>query len=233
MSAYNSEVLFIHIPKCGGISVKKYMREHMDGMVGHWGHEKDDAYPCPIGHIPLRDIPKYTGRELDSWKVILATVRDPYAQQLSSWRFWNDRRARGQNHELDQYSSRHYDMEGFLRDGRCDFIAWYEVTHGRAVGRPWPADPLNIDIYEWFLSVDGKLPGNVHVLPMENMAESVPKLLGIGAELPHENAGLKTTRKVQEYYNLVATSLLEFRFSWTWEQGWYVPWADQDVLRIA
>ncbi len=33
MGCYNNEVLFIHIPKCAGWTIKQYMREHLQGVL--------------------------------------------------------------------------------------------------------------------------------------------------------------------------------------------------------
>jgi hypothetical protein len=94
VGCYNDDVLFVHIPKCGGTAVKAYMAENLPGVKwprpATWfmardgrlevteadrkaAHQSTLDASLPIGHVPLRDIPRFTGRPLDSWYKIIVT----------------------------------------------------------------------------------------------------------------------------------------------------------------
>lgn len=165
MGAYNDDVLFVHIPKCGGWAVKKYMQEHLPGVL----MPDDPAAKLPIGHVRLQDIERFTGRPPDSWKRIIAVVRNPYEQQLSQFTFWATRRAKGGMHIHDIVTglyvnwpailacwpdaedfTRHkecgweqfvwfpeqMDLQSWLEDPRSDFHVWYLQNHGYEPGMP-------------------------------------------------------------------------------------------------
>jgi hypothetical protein len=148
MGAYNDYVLFIHIPKTGGWSVKNYMREHLPDVL----MPDDPRSKLPIGHVRLQDIERFTGRSPDSFALILAVLRNPYEQQISQACFWAKRFMRGGRHVHDINTWRHvfaervetraaeciwshdafafepgdFNLTGFVSDPRCDFHVWYE-----------------------------------------------------------------------------------------------------------
>jgi len=157
MGAYNDEVLFIHIPKTGGWSVKNYMKEHLRDVL----LPDDPLSNLPIGHVRLQDIERFTGRAPDSFHLILAVLRNPYEQQISQACFWAMRYIEGGRHVHDVATWRHVDearvfakyhrcarssemfafepddinLTGFVSDPRCDFHVWYEQHHGYRPGQ--------------------------------------------------------------------------------------------------
>ncbi len=157
MGCYNDDLLFIHIPKCGGWSVKTYLKAHLSGVL----LPDDEGSGLPIGHVPLRDIERFTGRSPNSFAKILAVIRNPYEQQLSQACYWATRymMANG-NHPHDIHTGlylnrvqvmadwavaqvydqpfvwlpQHIDLDGFVADPRCDFHVWYEQHHAYHAG---------------------------------------------------------------------------------------------------
>jgi hypothetical protein len=109
----------------------------------------------------LQDIERFTGRSPDSFKLILAVLRNPYEQQISQACFWAGRFLRGDRHVHDIGTWRHVDEErvftkyhrcakseeafafepddinltGFASDPRCDFHVWYEQHFGWQPGQ--------------------------------------------------------------------------------------------------
>jgi hypothetical protein len=158
MGAYNDDVLFIHIPKCGGWAVKKYMQEHLPNVL----MPDNPEAKLPIGHVRLQDIERFTGRAPSTWKRIIAVVRNPYEQQLSQFTFWATRRGQGGTHIHDLVTGAYIDwprvlndcmprkgdweactwlphqmdLESWLQDPRSDFHVWYMQHHGYTPGMP-------------------------------------------------------------------------------------------------
>lgn len=244
MGCYNDDVLFIHIPKCGGWSCKTYLRDNLPGIL----MPDDPASKLPIGHVRLQDIERFTGRTPDSFAKIIAIVRDPYEQQLSQWSFWRDRFARGGRHLHDQVAAMYATLGEFLQDPRCDFHVWYEQHHGfkpGAVGAMQQAtrkvdipaqDGVNryVDFggcYRYWLTVENRLPVNLVIVRQENLSEEFPKAI---AEFldgdPPAMERLNTSphsRDTKAYYTPVAASLVEAKFAWAFD-GYYPKWLYSD-----
>ena len=195
MSAYSGDVLFIHIPKTGGTAVKDYMAQC--GSISTEGFS--------TGHVRLIDTVKATGRPVDSWRVIIAAIRDPYAQQVSQWRFWADRYARGQRHADDIRAASSPDMTSWLSSD--------------AGGGRWGY------YRQWICNELGEIPTNVTLIRQEELAEQFESVSGMtGGTFRNINA--MGTRNVMEYYNSErftgqALDVVEAKFAWTFSQGFY------------
>jgi len=244
MGCYNDELLFIHIPKCAGWSVKNYLKEHVPGML----MPDDPASKLPIGHVRLQDIERVTGRKPESFKMILALVRDPYEQQLSQFCFWRDRYARGGRHVHDCVAASYATLTDFLIDPRCDFHVWYEQHIGfqpgqtpaeqqavRVTDLPAPAGANRYDyfggIYRYWLTVDDEIPENVKVIRQEAIDTALPvALLGlVSGEVPpvprlNRSSHSPNTR---EYYTPQAARLVEAKAAWAFE-NYYQKWLYSD-----
>lgn len=243
MGAYNDDVLFIHIPKTGGWSVKQYMKECLPDLL--W---PDPSVPgsaekskLPIGHVRLADIERFTGRSPDSWKLILAVLRDPYEQQLSQWSFWRDRYARGGRHIHDIVAATYPTLTEWLQDPRCDFHVWYLQHHGPS--GEWRENPEGENryadfggCYRFWLEVQGKIPKNVVMIDVHDIEKKLPNILG-----PWEAGPLKPQLKPKRlntsphapettaYYTPQAAKLVEEKFAWTFSEGIYPRWYYSDV----
>lgn len=250
MGAYNDDVLFIHIPKTGGTAVKAYMHgcdpslkwprtyKHFMRRGFAEAEAKDmeagavQESGLPIGHIPLRDIPKYTGRALDSWRVIIAALRNPYAQQVSQWEFWRKRYAKGQRHPSDSWAASCPDMTAWLQGPMCDFHLQYEDRYHQDA--PWQTKGTPMDGYAgfggyyryWIADESGEIPPNVRLIRQEELGPQFIEASGMtGAEFRVVNShGGKGN--VMEYYQHptqpgLALDLVEAKFAFTWAQGFY------------
>jgi len=244
MGAYNDDVLFIHIPKTGGWSVKNWMIANLPGVLcpDPNNKEKTEKSKLPIGHIPLSDIARLTGRDLDSWQKIIGIIRNPYDQQVSQWNFWRDRYARGQRHVHDVFAAQFPSVHGWLEDkgntGLADFHLWYEERFHNS--DPWrrrpPGPERNYEnfggYYLYWLTVDGAIPKNVEIVKMEEMNEKLPELLQPYAKakiskLKKENVSPRS-EGYAEYYShpdpekaKAAIERVEQKFQWTFAQGHY------------
>ena len=163
MGAYdeNGRVLFIHIPKTGGWSVKKYCQEHL----ANWLMPNDPKSKLPIGHVRLQDIERFTGRKPESFELILAVLRNPFEQQISQACFWAKRFLQGGKHVHDVNTARYLRLDrvqarlercayseeafsfqpgdltltGFVSDPACDFHIFYCQHWGYYPSQP-PAE---------------------------------------------------------------------------------------------
>lgn len=237
MGCYNDDVLFIHIPKCAGWSVKNYLKDHLPDIL----MPDDPRAKLPIGHVPLRDIERFSGRPPDSFKLILAVIRNPYEQQLSQWSFWRDRFARGQRHVHDVTAARCADLTSWLHDPGCDFHLWYEQHHGYKPGMtPEQQTQANTEggttdqryenfggYFRYWLEVDGTIPDNLKVLKAEDLNETLPATIEqYATEKLGDVATLNTSEhgsKTQEYYTPIAARIVEDKFKWAFENH-YTRW---------
>jgi len=208
------------------------------------------AVGFPIGHIPLRHIVKPPARwrmELgavprpaESFDKILAIVRNPYEQQVSQYLFWLKRgevnRAQGvQMHPHDEGAFRCYDQmmgnvhAGFrlwLRIPRfCDFFLWYEAHHaptedwtpGGQVGGGYEGFG---GYYRYWVSVGDRVPPNVEILRMEELATEWPRVMAEFIPDPPplpvvnvHNPGVDW----RSFYDEDAARRVESKFRWAFE----------------
>lgn len=246
MGAYNDDVLFIHIPKTGGTSVKRYMKECLPNVLCPDPADEvaTAASKLPIGHVRLADIERFTGRSPDSWKLILAVLRDPYEQQLSQWSFWRDRFAKGGRHVHDVVAAAHLDLTAWLEDPRCDFHVWYLQHIGHPLVKAQQTTPKEPSpdgenryedfggCYRFWLEVDGEFPINLKTVDISTMGEVVPKMLEPYKELHH--CFFPTTnpsphgKDVKAYYTPRAARMVEEKFAWAFANK-YPKWLYSDV----
>lgn len=233
MGAYNDDLLFIHIPKCAGTSVREWMKQYVPGTIDY----RDEHCDLPLGHVPLKDIERFTGRRLDSFQKIVGIVRDPYTHQLSQWLFWRDRRDVGGMHVHDIVAARHPTLTSWLCDANSDFHVWYESVWGSSdagVSLQLAAAEVNRyprfgGYYRYWLTVDGEVPDNLVVLRMEELGDTWLNAVGEFAAddappLPVVNPGPKaiTNRAdAMPYYSPLSIAIVNDKFSWAFENEWY------------
>lgn len=232
MGGFSRDVLFIHIPKCGGWSVKTYMAEHLPGFKipqDSDGTISDhNLTGFPIGHIPLRDVERYTGRPPESWDMIVATIRNPYKQQLSQWLYWLNRYHRGRRHYHDLIARLYDNLTEFLMDPRCDFHLWYEriygeqnPSHSKYRKRRQTYEDFG-GMYRYWLEVDGQIPDNVEIVKLEELSDRLPAVLQPYADhdlpVPPRKNAVGRAGEWAEYYTPKAMEIVNRKAQWafTW-----------------
>lgn len=242
MGCYNDDILFIHIPKCAGWSVKRYLEANVPGIL----MPENEEAKLPIGHIRLQDIERFTGRSPESFRLIFAVVRDPYEQQLSQWAFWKDRYARGERHVHDMVAANYATLELWLQDPRCDFHVWYEQHIGFEPAQPKELQRILTQTltteshnryenfggyYRYWLTVDDEIPDNVQVIRCEELDEELPNILRPFMQCePPPVKRLNTSphgSNTKAYYTPLAASLVEAKFQWAFECH-YAKWLYSD-----
>jgi hypothetical protein len=211
------------------------MEANLDGVLhaDPQNNARREASRLPLGHIRLADMELFTGRKLDSWKLIFAVLRDPYEQQLSQWSFWRDRYAKGGRHFHDQAAAAYKTLAEWLGDDRCDFHTWYiqQIHEGKSIN-------ADSGYYRFWLEVDGEIPRNVTILDIDSLNEQVPKLLAPFTNPPRAlkisdvevlNTSPHST-KTREYYTPKAARLVEEKFKWAFAEGNYRKWLYSDAV---
>lgn len=250
MACFTDKLLFLHVPKCAGRSCRRYLFEHVPGMVGPDPDSKTptDDSGLPIGHVRLEDIERFTGRKPESFEKVIAVIRNPYEQQLSQWVYWKERFAVGYRRIHDCVAANYPTITDFLMDARCDFHAWYDEHHGYQAGdtrnkqtamAPASAErPEGENRYEHFggmfrfwVTVDDEIPGNVQVVRFENLAEefraAVQPFTAFSAvadmpSLPWTNRS-SHPYKTHRYYTPEAALLVEQKAKWAFD-NYYEKW---------
>ena len=121
---YSKDVLFIHVPKTGGMAVTDLLLKVLPRPVCYsHPHEADPALPPDIiqfigdRHESLpeaRDILAQRGCTLEQFRLILAVIRNPYAIEVSRCCYLQNGNPVDRGHNQDHAVSG--DFEAFARD---------------------------------------------------------------------------------------------------------------------
>lgn len=244
MAVWNDDVLFVHIPKTAGMSVRAYVRDNSP---------KDTAYQVSgreglVDHVPIRDIPLWTERAIDSFKLIVAVVRDPYEQQLSQWWHWRDGYARGGRTLVEYTAAIRPDLASWLLEPYAEYSTWYEAhlkplhmgnrpaSHAQHLEQVTQAVRA-YGYYEYWLTTgaDRELPPNLLIIPFDDVAWRVPQALApymrddAATELDHRNVSRK--RDARQYHTNWSVSIIEQRFKWAFDRGLCERWSTTNTTK--
>lgn len=240
MACWNEHVLCLHIPKTAGISCRQYINDWSpDGTA--YQLRKGDGY---VDHLPLRHVEGWTGRRLDSFELIVAVVRNPFEHALSQWWHWRDGYARGGLSEVEMTAALANDLTSWLVMPYSDYPTYYEaVLYPRHASRGVPPQQANElqaiaarvrqqGYYEWWLRLEDEIPDNVVVIPFHEVNTRFPEVVrpfmvdGAPAELDHRNKS--RARDMRQYQTLLSIEIIEARYRWAFEQGWFARWPRED-----
>lgn len=164
------EVLFIHAPKTGGISVTEYLIWNLPGRkLLFLPADRDRPRPLERArnllrqvryvdgdrHAPLAGVLRQLqvlGRSLDDFRTVLAVIRNPYDLEVSRFAYY----AR----------SYHRGLTELARSGDFDRFC-------RVAGYPW-GTPSPIE--DWY-TLGGELPANMRLLRFEQLADGIHSAL--------------------------------------------------------
>ncbi len=207
---FSKDLLFIHVPKTGGMSVTKYLLETLPRSVYylHPPHDeviRQDGVVEIVGnrHLSLtaaRNLVLQYGFEISNFRLVLAVIRNPYALEVSRYAYlqtfhpWDA----GQNQELALTS----DFETFA------------IKSSVQGGTP---------IEDYFL-LDGGIPKNMRIVRFENLADAIRDALrdvGIEcvADLPYVNQSRHGD--FRSYYTKAAEEAVYRRYRWVFDNGLY------------
>lgn len=211
---FSKDLLFIHVPKTGGMSVTECLLDILPPPVYYSHPEHDSALEgrgivqlAGTRHETLEEaamIVRRWGFDLDTFPRILAVIRNPYSLEVSRYAYlqaghpWD----RGENQRLAM---------------RCDFETFARCsTHHSGPKRP---------IESYFL-VNGRLPANVTLLRFENLHDEVTRLASSLGLPPPENFPWKNRsihHDFRAYYTAEAERAVRQRYRWLFDNGYYPP----------
>ena len=219
MAAYSDDVLFIHVPKCAGWSVKRWLQKALPGFV----LPENTPNNLPMGHTPLRHMEQWTGKKPSSYKTIIAVIRNPYERELSEWNYRRDRFAKGHRHIFDIVAASHTTLTSFMLDPMSE---WHRLNYERPGQARVTKEPDGTSyathggFWMYWLAINGEIPDNVQILRQENLATELPAAVaefttGDLPEVPRLNA--TTHDEAMRYHTPLSVQLTEHRCKWAFD----------------
>lgn len=217
---FNDELLFLHVPKTGGMAVTKYLLEVLPPPVRYaYPNFREDYERKGIVQLKgirhetmseARDFLHTLGLDLAAFKCIIAMLRNPYAIEVSRFAYLQKGHSWDRGHNQD-----------LALGGDFERFAIHSHDHG---GHARP-------IESYFL-LDGQMPPNLKILRTENLDEEVKRALeGIGvrtdAILPRDNES--SHGDPPRYYTRAAEEAVYRRYRWVFDRGFY-PRLDRESL---
>jgi SAM-dependent methyltransferase len=212
---FTKDILFLHVPKTGGMSVSSYLLEVLPAPVYYVrpAHAREDFaeregvvrvaggrhQSLPAAAEFLRDY----GLELADFRLILAVLRNPYSLEVSRY---------------------HYLRQGHPQDGGPNQrLALTRDFTTFAAKSSFKADRDSRPL-ENYLYLEGKLPPNLTIARFENLEADVKGALssiGIedGGSLPWRN--VSRHGDFASYYTKEAEEAVYRKYGWVFEAGFY------------
>jgi hypothetical protein len=234
---FSRDLLFIHVPKTGGMSTSGYLLDVLPKPVylSHPAEVWNDDLPARdvvqlVGrrHESLpeaRDVVARHGFAVDRFPLILATIRNPYDLEVSRYTYlrigyhWE----RGPEQSLALAST--FEEYAVKNEQRGGLWQTEELTihDAAALGDGTPPDYPN-ELKD-FYTLDGRIPPNMRVIRFENMVpELIDALRSIGIEgretdVPWVNKSHRDDFRA--YYTPRAEEAVYQRYRWVFDQGFY------------
>jgi hypothetical protein len=208
---FSKQLLFIHVPKTGGMSINKCLLATLPRPLYYVRprHEQpiqDTGVIDIVGgrHLPLRaacDVVSRHGFEIEQFPLILAVIRNPYSLEVSRYAYLQSGQPweAGRNQELALTT----DFETF---------ALNSSVHGGSVA------------IEDYYTLDGVIPTNMRIVRFENLAEGLCGALAVAgvhieSSLPHIN--ISRHGDYRSYYTAAAEEAVYRRYKWVFDQQFY------------
>lgn len=150
----SKRLLFVHIPKTGGTSVRHFLLDNLPRPILHVrAHDKqlppsakDTTHLVGDKHMDLMAVRPlvqlFTGVDIPQLPVVIAGVRNPYEREISLFRYW----LRNQKRVVREFGAVWSDFESFTRR---------ESTLDRKLDN--------------FYMLAGVVPANMHFVRTESM----------------------------------------------------------------
>lgn len=209
----NPRMLFVHVPKTGGMAVTRYLLAALDRPVWYTHPDRDPALDDGVIQIPgIRHetlaesfaIAARQGIDAGSLPLVLGVLRNPYALEVSRFAYLQ------KGHAWDAGPNQELALAG-------DFTAFAtQSTDHAGFERP----------IEAYFEVDGRVPPNVRILRQESLPDELPRALGaVGIEVPPA-AALAAENESRhgpwfDYYTRAAAAAVNARYRWVFDRGFY------------
>lgn len=211
---FNQDLLFLHVPKTGGMAVTKKLLEILPKPIYYALPEgaKDKAHNPPdiiaaVGkrHGNLQQAQEWIagyGKTLASFKKIIATIRNPYAMEVSRYFYLR------LGHPWDK--------------GKAQKIALANDFETFAVESPYFGRKSS-KVEDYFV-LNGITPNNLVVIKNEQLESDLKKLLAeLNILLDSPITKLNSTKhsSYQQYLTPKAEVAIYNRYKWLFDAGFY------------
>ena len=234
---FSRDLLFIHVPKTGGMSTSGYLLEILPKPVylSHPAEVWNEELPARgvvqiVGkrHESLpeaRDVVARHGFAVERFPLILAAIRNPYDLEVSRYTYlrvgyhWE----RGPEQDLALAST--FEEYAVKNEQRGGIWQTEELTVHDAAALGDAAPPDYPNELKDFYTLDGRIPPNMRVIRFENMVpELIDALRAIGvdgreADVPWVNQSRRDDFRA--YYTPRAEEAVYQRYRWVFDQGFY------------
>lgn len=215
------DILFIHVPKTGGMSLTKYLLEVLPRPV-YYAHPEGDKRTADnsivqipgLRHETLEEAEKAVreyGFELSKFPLILAVLRNPYSLEVSRYAYLQKGHPVDKGHNQQLALTRSFES-----------FAIESFDHGGPSRR-----------LKRYFFLKGKMPKNLKIIKFENLAEDVREALrGVGiektADLPWVNRSVHD--HFLSYYTKGAEEAVYRRYKWVFDNGFYERIKPEDFM---
>ena len=221
---FNDDILFLHVPKTGGLSATRYLLDtlpkplvithpiHVPGLEERGIAQLDGARHESMAEA--RETLRALGRDIPEFKMVLVGMRNPYDQEVSRYAYLRQGHHWESGPEQDLALAS--DFETFAV-GNCQ-------AGGRWNRHDFEADTTCPNEIQDYYTLDGVIPDNLRVIRFEHLAEDLLSALAsigiVGApELPWDNRS--DHRPYATYYSPSAEAAVYDRYRWVFDQGFY------------
>jgi hypothetical protein len=211
---WNDALLFIHVPKTGGMSVSKALLEHLPrpSFCSVPAGQRDAEDPPDVTYVQgkrhenldeAEALLRTYNTRLRAFKRIIAIVRNPYGMEVSRYFYLR------LGHPWDKGPAQRLAMERSFEDF---------ALQSPYLGRP----DTRVDA---FYTYEGNVPENMRILRQERLQAELTEVaiqLGWGHidwSLP--NANRTSHGPYREYLTAASEEAIYLRFRWIFDQGYY------------
>lgn len=236
---FNRDLLFVHVPKTGGMSTSGYLLEILPRPVylSHPAEAWNDTLPERgvvqiVGRrhetlVEARDVVARRGFDVRRFPLLLATIRNPYDLEVSRYTYlrighpWE----RGPEQDLALASTfEEFAVKNEQRGGSwaTDAVTTDDPAALPADDAPRPRYPNEL---KDFYTLDGATPDNLRVIRFENLVDELMAALrcigvkGRPADFPWVNRSRQDD--FLSYYTPLAEEAVYRRYTWVFDRGFY------------
>jgi hypothetical protein len=207
------DVLFVHVPKTGGMAVTRFLLAALPRPVWYTHPDRDPALDDGviqfegIRHETLAEahaVAARLGIDVARLPLVVGVLRNPYALEVSRFAYLQ------KGHPWDAGGNQDLALAG-------DFTAFatQSTDHGGSE-RP----------IEAYFEIDGRIPGNMRILRQESLHQELPAVLrdaGIAVPASVALAAENESRHGPwlDYYTRAAAEAVNERYRWVFDHGFY------------
>ena len=207
---FNDKVLFIHVPKTGGIAVTRFLIDNTRGDVtisvppGHPSAGPKVKEIAGTRHERLHEAAALLatlGRKLEDFETIVSIVRNPYDLEVSY--FHQKQKAK----PWERGRAKDFATAG-------DFLEF--VRHAPFNSR------LPVHIEDWY-EIDGAAPGNLRVLRFENIEQELYAAVSPTIPITRKLQKLNVSDRPSygEFLNPAVEEAIYRKYQWVFDRGFY------------